>query len=637
MLLRILVAIIIAGVVQSSAIAADPDYAVNKIPESLKKNAHVVMRTDEYRFEVVNLGKSIIKRKYAITILDENGEKESYLVLGYDKLRQISSIDGTLYDADGKKIKSLKKSEIKDLSGTSDISLIDDNRLKVHGFYHRLYPYTIEYEYEQQVKGTYSYPRWRPLSDEHYAIEQTALTIVVPQDITFRYKAFNYDKEPVVGAEKSNKTFRWELKNLEPVELEYASPSWDYIVPSVYTAPNKFELDGYEGDMSTWENFGKFFSMLNKGRDQLPEEIKQKVHAIADPIKDDREKIRKLYEYMQQNTRYVSIQLGIGGLQPFDATYVANRKYGDCKALSNYMYSLLKEVGIKSHYTIVRAGEGESYMVKDFTYDPFNHIILCVPLQKDTVWLECTNQTVPAGYLGDFTDNRYVLLVDEAGGKLVKTPRYTMAQNLQVRHAAGKIDASGLLTVEFNSSYKALQQETKHSVFTQLNREKQMEYFKKQIDLPHYDVTNFSFSEDKQALPTLKEQLNVTANNYASITGKRMFVVPNIISRLYTKLKPAETRKYPISLGMDYVDIDTTVIEVPAGYELEALPAPVVIDGKFGKFNAKTELKENKIFYYRHIEKVGGEHPASEYANLVKFYDQIYKADRSRVVLVKKE
>lgn len=294
--------------------AADPDYAVNKIPENLTKNANVVMRTDECRFEVANLGKSFIKRKYAITILNEKGDDEAYWVLGYDKLRQINSIEGSLYDAAGKKIRSLKKSEIKDLSGTSDISLIDDNRIKVHGFYHCVYPYTVEYEYELQIKGTYSYPRWMPIREENYAIQQTALTIVVPQDISFRYKAFNYVKEPVTGSEKSNKTFRWELTNIEPIELEYASPSWDFIGPVIYTAPNKFELAGYAGDMSTWEEFGKFSAMLNKGRDKLPEEIRQKVHAIADTIKDEREKVKKIYEYMQQNTRYVSIQLGIGGL-----------------------------------------------------------------------------------------------------------------------------------------------------------------------------------------------------------------------------------------------------------------------------------------------------------------------------------
>src|SRR5574342_1196313 len=105
--------------------------------------------------------------------------------------------------------------------------------------------------------------------------------------------------------------------------------------------------------MNSWQDFGKFIYALKQGRDELPPEIKQKVHELTDGIADTKEKINVLYGYMQKNTRYVSIQLGIGGWQPFDAKYVAKKGYGDCKALSNYMYSILKEAGIKSYYAVI--------------------------------------------------------------------------------------------------------------------------------------------------------------------------------------------------------------------------------------------------------------------------------------------
>jgi hypothetical protein len=405
----------------------------------------------------------------------------------------------------------------------------------------------------------------------------------------------------------------------------------------VYLAPAKFEIEKYQGDMSTWQGLGKFIYTLNLGRDKLPENIKQAVHQIADPVTNPKEKIAKLYNYMQQNTRYISIQLGIGGLQPFDATYVATRKYGDCKALSNYMYSLLKEAGIKSNYTLVKAGNGKNYFREDFPSDQFNHIILCVPLQKDTVWLECTSQTTPAGYLSGFTSDRPVLLVDEDGGKLVKTPRYGMAQNTQVRKASGQINNEGLLTVKINTRYRAMQQDDLHFLVNGYSHEKQLEYLKRGIDLPHYDVVKFEYKETKSELPVINEILDLTALNYASITGKRLFITPNIISRFSSKLKADETRKYPISLQFEYHDIDTAIIDIPAGYRIEAMPAAVKIESKFGKYSASVDVQPDQIIYYRNIEKFSGQFPPSDYNELVKFYDQLYKADRSRVVLVKKE
>ena len=65
---------------------------------------------------------------------------------------------------------------------------------------------------------------------------------------------------------------------------------------------------------------------LKSNRDALPANIKQKVHELTDHVNNTNEKIKLLYEYTQQNTRYISIQLGVGGWQPFDAKFVAEKK-----------------------------------------------------------------------------------------------------------------------------------------------------------------------------------------------------------------------------------------------------------------------------------------------------------------------
>jgi hypothetical protein len=340
---------------------------------------------------------------------------------------------------------------------------------------------------------------------------------------------------------------------------------------------------------------------------------------------------------MQKNTRYISIQLGIGGWQPFDAKYVATKAYGDCKALTNYMYSLLKEAGINSSYTLIKSGRHANKVLADFPSQQFNHVILCVPLQKDTMWLECTSQTMPAGYLGDFTCDRYALLINEDGGTLVRTPKYAMKENLETRNIKATLDEDATLVVKAFTRYGGLQQDMYHGLINSLSKDKVKEYLHEELDFATYEVSKFDYKENKSSLPVVEESLDIIVSNYATITGKRLFIVPNVMTRTHRKLQADSTRKFDLELGFEYKDVDTVEINLPAGYTTESMPQDVSINSKFGKYNCSVRLLGTQLIYYRSMEHYGGRFPAKDYAELVKFYETIYKADRNKVVLVKNQ
>ena len=615
--------------------AEEGSYAVNKIPPQLLKNSNVVKRFEEIRFEVIDIGKAKLYHKYALTILNENGDKNARLQMEYDKLHSIESIEGRLFDENGKKIQTLKKSDIQDLSGTSDMSLAEDNRVKQFSFYHKTYPYTVEYETEVKYYYTLFYPSWVPQQDENYAVEYSKVSVSCPQGIDFRFKAFNYPGQPVISTEKNNKVSTWEIKNLASIEDEYASPEWLEVTTAVFMGPVQFQIENYTGNMSTWQDFGKFVYALKAGRDQLPDNIKQTVHSLTDGVTDAKKKIEILYDFFQKNTRYISIQLGIGGWQPFDAKNVASNRYGDCKALSNYMYSLLKEAGVRSFYALIKA-DNSNFFIKDFPSSQFNHVILCVPLPKDTMWLECTSQTSPPGYLGRMTADRPVLLIDENGGTLVQTPRYGFKDNLQVRKTLASIDEEGNLSANIVTDYRALQQDQLDGLINNYSKEKVLEYLKSEIDLPNYDVVKFDYKEHRGILPVVTETLDITNTSFAQVSGSRLFVTPNIISKTHHKLIPNADRKFDVVLNMEYKDVDTVEIKIPSGYKAEAVFDPIEYKSKFGRYNVSVQLPGDKIIYYRSMEQYKGRYPASDYSDLVKFYDQVYKSDRLKVVLVKK-
>lgn len=633
---QVLNSVLFALIVISGFAREDNKYAVSKIDPALLKGASAIKRYELVRFEIKDPGSAVYYYKTAITILNESAEDHAGWVQGYDKFTTIRSIDGSLYDAAGKKVRSLKNAEISDLSGTSEASLAEDSRVKTHNFYCKVFPYTVEYEVEIKQDQLMFIPSWMPVErDDEFAVENSIFEVVCPNDYKIRHKSFHYDKEPVVTTGKQT-VYHWEVKNLPVVKIEYASPEWQRITPTVIVGSTNFEIGGFKGNMSTWNDFGKFVYALKQNRDILPPAVKSKVHELTDNVTDVRSKIEALYKYMQQNTRYISIQLGIGGWQPFDAVSVAEKKYGDCKALTNFMFSLLKEASIKSVYTLVKAGENSRFIHEDFSAQQFNHVILSVPLKKDTMWLECTSQTLPPGYLSGFTSNRYALMVDEDGGHLVKTPAYNFNDNLQVRKVTASIDENGKLSADIDTKYTGIQQDDLFSLINTHSKKEQLEYLKKEIDLPTYDITSFDYKTFQSQVPSIAEKLNVIAENYAQVSGKRMFIEPNLLNKSTLKLKDEE-RLNDINLTFEFRDLDTVEINIPTGFVPEAMPQSVAFTNKFGQYKISYKLEGNKVVLTRMFERKAGKFPASDYKELVKMYADMYKADRGRVVLVKKE
>jgi hypothetical protein len=403
----------------------------------------------------------------------------------------------------------------------------------------------------------------------------------------------------------------------------------------VYLAPSSFEIQGYKGDMTSWKEFGKFQTALNQGRDQLPPEVVQAVQRITASTPDVKERVRLIYEYMQKTTRYISIQLGLGGWQPFEASYVAKRGYGDCKALTNYMFSLLKIAGIRSNYALVYAGSYKGLVLDDFPVNRFNHVILCVPMEKDSVWLECTSQSSPTGYMGSFTGNRKALLVNEDGGHVVSTPRYGVAENTQVRNLKARLTEEGNLELDIQTKYGGLQQDDISSMINQLSKDDIKKVLNRQMDLSSYDIVAFQYKEEKQAIPLVTEHLQLVVPNYATVSSKRIFIHPNILNRGGARLTLDSTRKVDYVYDMSYRDEDSGEIELPTGYTIEAPVKDVNLKTKFGTYAMTIKLDGNKLRFHRVREQFAGRYPPKEGRELVNFLEEIFKADRQRLVLVK--
>ena len=613
---------------------AAQDYRVSSIPDSLLQDADAVKRFEELLVIVKGFDKVVIKHTCVYTILNENGEKFANYNNYYSKFRSLNDISGKMFDANGKLIKSIRKKDIADVSASDEETMITDTRYKRFAFYNKVYPYTVEFEDEADESETFFLPTWYPVSDLRLALQKSVFEVETPADFNLRYRQNNLADKPAIKNNVNTIAYEWELHDQKALLPEPIRPTWAEIAPVVYIAPTNFQLGAYKGNMGSWNEFGRFVLHLCDGRDQLPETTKQEVHHLTDGLSSKEEKVKAIYHFMQQNTHYIGIQLGIGGWQPFEAKYVAENKYGDCKALSNYMVSLLKEAGVKAYRVLIRAGEGERGLLEDFPATNFNHMIACVPNGKDTLWLECTDQTISPGYIGSSTGNRQALLISEDGGHVVRTPVYSTADNLQLRKAVVKIDDNGNMIADVTTHFTGTQQDLQHELMYSANKEEREKYLNSALNLPTYVVEKNDYRETRDRIPAIDERLQISAAGYATVSGKRLFITPNLFNRS-PKLFEDRPRKFDIEFTESFKDADTVVIQVPSGYKAESVPKDVHIENRFGKYSINYEIAGNTIKLLRVKERQAATYPASAFTELVAYYDAVYKADHARIVLIK--
>jgi Domain of Unknown Function with PDB structure (DUF3857)/Transglutaminase-like superfamily len=611
------------------------EYPVAAIPKQLLKYANAVIRKQEQIVEIRSLNKVTVRDHYVITILNEKGEGLAYWQEYYSKFRTIHHVEGVLFDAAGNKVRSLKKSEIKDQPVYSASNLIDDSRIKYHNFYCKDFPYTVEYESEMTKTETMFLPDWSPLSARNVAVEESICSFTTPVEYRLRFKAYNMTGAPVITTNGKTTTNIWKISQQPAIAREYASPAFHELAPYISFGPTDFKLDDFSGSLRNWNDYGKFMNTLISGLDEIPQNVKDKVVQVTSGAKSTSEKLKLLYDFLQQNTHYISVQLGVGGWRPFPASYVASNGYGDCKALSNYMVALLKVIGIKANYVLILAGQDARDIATDFPSSQFNHVICAVPMQKDTLWLECTSQTVAPGYMGSFTGNRHALMITDNGGEIVSTPRYDKTQNIFKSTIQGTIDAEGNLLMQTDNFYQAECSDDLHMRIHAYSKEDQLKFLKKSLDIPHYDIGSFSYAETRERIPSIRENLQVNAPGYAQITGKRLFVYPNICNRWDNRLAEDSTRLYAVDLVEDRTETDSVKIKLPAGYTPESIAKPFLIQTPYGNYSASITIAGDEMIYYRKLSLNKGRFPATEYSKLVQFYEQLFKADRAKVVLVK--
>ncbi len=614
-------------------------------------NTNAVLLYSERNVTVVSADKLVFQVRQAYKVLRPGGREYGDVRVSFNSSSKVASLHGWCIPAEGKDFEVKDKDAIEiAVSGIDGSDLVSDVREK---FIHIPasgpgsivgYEYTIE-EHPMVLQDDWVVQKEIPAKESRYSLHLPA---------GWEYRTWWINHEEVKPLESGANQWQWALSDLAGIRHEERMPPMEAVAARMLVSllpPGGVKSHGFQG----WQEMGTWYTSLASGRRDPSPEIKQKASTLTASANTPLDKMRAIAQFVQNDIRYVAIELGVGGFQPHPASDVFVHRYGDCKDKATLMSAMLHEIGIDSYYVLInteRGGVGPKTPVDVYS---FNHAILAIQLPANfndpslvavvenpqlgkLLYFDPTNEMVPLGQIGGYLQANYGLLVAPTNGELVLLPRQPASMNGVNRIAKVSLDSTGKLSgqvievrVGDRASAERFQLRTVSSSTEQI---KPIETLLAD-SLANSHVTHASLTNLKNIYQPFTFEFGFEAPGYAKTAGELLLVRPRVLGRKSEALlETKEPRLFPIEFSTQLVDSDTLEITVPGGYRVDELPPAVDADYSFASYHSKSEVKGNVIRYNRTYEQKELTVPAAKSEELKKFYRTIAADERNTAVLM---
>ncbi len=474
-------------------------------------------------------------------VLIKNNKADKYcrVMISESHFRDIDDIEASITKLNGDLIKELDSDEIKEQEYSADAFYSGDN-YKYFEMMHHSYPFIFEYRYKINLKTLLLWPRWYPQEDIPNLSSEYILNI--SPDVKFRYYGKGIEVEPAVKTNDSFDQYTWKMENVPTTLEEDYLPPEDHVQKALYFVSEYFKTDAYDGTTTSWDEYSNWYRKLTNDRYELSTEAKDEIFGLIKGVSEPKEKIRILYKHLQKKNRYVAVEMGLAGWQPQFADQVYKNRYGDCKDLSTYMISMLKFAGINSRPALALTRD-DGIVNKEQPSNQFNHCIVFVPLEKDTVWLECTSTYDDLEDIPYTIEDIDALVVSDEKGELIHTPQKSFNQNSMISVFNGSIEITGDLKFDARIMTSGNQKNYVKNNLAKLNSKDDNIFVTNMLSKNYSNLTIEQLDSDKffdEYSSNLRISVKGVYQRFLPQLNDRVFINPTIVNRKSGSNMPKE-------------------------------------------------------------------------------------------------
>jgi hypothetical protein len=245
-----------------------------------------------------------------------------------------------------------------------------------------------------------------------------------------------------------------------------------------------------------------------------------------------------------------------------------------------------------------------------------------------------TDPYTPLGDVPEDEQDSYALIAAGATGDLVRLP-VLPASRLE-SEVEGKLDMTGALEARIVRKHTGQSAVRVRALARAGGNERLREVFERNLArrLGGMSLKSIEASDD-MAAGNLQLKMHVAAVQFGQVMqGRLLLVRPSVLVANTEYVFGPKERKLPVQLDGS-ARKDVVRIAMPDGFKIDEIPDDVSMDSPYGSYRAKWTAEDREVVYEQTVEIKSTLAPASEYAKVREFFENLWGGQQSPVVLVK--
>ncbi|HEY8929778.1 MAG TPA: DUF3857 domain-containing protein [Mucilaginibacter sp.] len=374
-------------------------------------------------------------------------------------------------------------------------------------------------------------------------------------------KLFNKAEKPVITEAGGFKRYEWETFQIRPALYDENAPSW-------YDGRDYIQLTDY----NNWSEVINWAMGINPPKLALSGELAEQVAKLKKDAGDDKEKyFRNAVKTVQDEVRYMGIELGEYSHRANNPEKVFSQRYGDCKDKSLLLVSMLRANGIDANMVLINSG-GDGLDKYLPAHNLFDHATVVAEVNGKQVWVDPT-----IGYQrGKGTDIYFPsygqgLILKAGNTKLTKIPPPKIGKIVATEIFKVK-DAKSPVTLEVKTVYTLNQADKERdqlasSGMAEIEKSYLKYYSRVYNKIEAIDSVAVKDDEDKNELTTI-EKYKIT-DYFKKDTTTGYYSTSFYASEIKQQLPEITNQtKTPIATGYPFDEDFTTIMYFPLGWDI---------------------------------------------------------------------